>query len=297
MPNWHWAQTLEDAARVKVFSGGACNIRDSSGALLRNSERDTVNDWLTRRSVLFYDPQIHPDTHGCEYEYEVHHRLEQAARSASQITLFEVSPHTFCGVTSIEIAVEVFSLEKPTIIFFSDGHEDRDLMPIHSKDGYPLFAPRGLNDSPEAMRAHLDEMVKNANRMRQYLMLFAEKLGALTISFSDRAYEGDIVIRSDHMDAARLFEAVVHSANGKRTNVNFIGGEETRDERGVPRMKLPDNLREMQLRAYLDQYVDEGNELRRAICKLVHINVFMRVVFTQEATIHALDNLLRYRNL
>lgn len=297
MPAWKWAQSLETARQVKVFSGGACNIRDASGALLRNSERDKVNDWLTQRGVLFYDPQIHPDTHGCEYDYDVHHRLEQAARSAAGVNLFEVSPHTFCGVTSIEVAVEVFSLEKPTIIFFSDGHDDIDLMPAHSPSGYPLFVPKGLRDSQAAMRSHYNEMIKNANRMRQYLLLFAEQLGALTLSFSERAYEGDIVIRPDHVDAARLFEAVVHAASGKRTNVNFLGGAAARDERGVPKMVIPENPPEMIMRAYLDQYVDEGNELRQAICKLVHINVFMRVVFTQEAAIHALDNLLRYRNI
>jgi len=34
------------------------------------------------------------------------------------------------------------------------------------------------------------------------------------------------------------------------------------------------------MRALLDQYVDEGNELRRSIAELVSINVFVRVVYT-----------------
>ena len=51
------------------------------------------------------------------------------------------------------------------------------------------------------------------------------------------------------------------------------------------------------LNRLLDQYVDEGNELRKAIAELVHVNVFTRVVYTQKSAILALEELLRIKNL
>lgn len=297
MKKWNLPQDLESARKVQVFSGGACNIRDAQGTLLRNRERDAINDWLTSKGLLFYDPQIHPDTHGTEYDYEIHQPMEIAARSAAVINIFEISPRTFGGGTSMEVAIDEFRRGQPTIIFFSDGNDDRDVLPAHSPDGYPLFVPYGINVNPEAQRAHYDEMIKNANRMRQYLIRFAEQLTALTITFNETSYEGDIVITPERIHAVELFTAVVRAASGKRSNVNFTGGAAARDSKGYPRFIAPDNPREVELRAYLDRYVDEGHELRRAICQLVHINVFVRVVYTQSAVIHVLESLLRYKNL
>ncbi|MBZ0303382.1 MAG: hypothetical protein K8J31_26805 [Anaerolineae bacterium] len=45
--------------------------------------------------------------------------------------------------------------------------------------------------------------------------------------------------------------------------------------------------------ALLDQYVDEGNALRRSIAELVGVTVFTRVVYTQRSAIMALDEVLR----
>ncbi|MDX1992293.1 MAG: hypothetical protein SF029_07885 [bacterium] len=292
---WNVAQTHDDARNVVVFSGGACNVLSRDGQLLRNSERDHINAWLTRNNILFFDPQIHPDTHGCEYDYDIHHHLEVTAREASQLNLLEVSPRTFGGVTSLEIAVEEFRMDKPTVIFFSDGNNDRDLMPAHSRDGYPLFMPQINRENETSLMAHYTELIKNANRMRQYLMLFAEKLGALTVTFTESTYEGDIVITPYRMHAADLFHAVVRAAAGKRANVNFTGGDHARDSKGNPLFLAPKKPREVELRAFIDQYIDEGNALRRAICQLVHINVFVRVVFTQDAAVTALTGLLKYK--
>jgi hypothetical protein len=51
------------------------------------------------------------------------------------------------------------------------------------------------------------------------------------------------------------------------------------------------------MQALLDQYVDEGNELRRSIAELISITVFTRVVFTQRSAILALDEVLRARGI
>jgi len=297
MPQWNLIQSLDEIGKVQVFSGGASNIVDAEGKLVRNVERDEINNWLTKQGLHFYDPQIHPSTHGREYDYEVDHKLEVACRRESLINIYEMSPRTFGGVTSMEIAIDEFRFEQPTIIFFSDGKQNRDVIPVHSKEGYPLFEPYGIGKNEAATRTHYKEMIKNANRMRKYLMLFAVELQALSVTFGKEAYEGDVVITPHRMHAAEIFEALVKAASGERVMVNFTGGEAAVDKHGNPIYIAPENPRPIQMISLLDQYVDDGNALRKAISELVKINVFSRVVYTQRAAVNALIDLLRVKGL
>lgn len=294
---WSLTTEIEKAHLTQVFSGGACNILDEQGRLLRNTERDPINDWLTSQKVIFFDPQIHPDSHGVEYDYVVHHPLEVAARKAATINLYEVSPHTFGGITSLEIASDHFRWQEPTVIYYSDGDPDKDEIPAHSRKGHPLFTPRGIYSNDEAMRAHYREFIKNANNMRKYLMRFAREMDSLTVTFGDRAYEGDIIISPDRMHAVDMFKAVVNASSGKRVIVNFTGGEKAQDERGNPVVTLSENPPEVQMRAMLDQYIDEGNALRRAIAELIEISVYVRVVYTQKSVMQALQEVLKIKGL
>ena len=70
---------MVNVSQTQVFSGGACNILNVDGVLLRNTERDPINEWLTEMDLWLFDPQIHPDTHGEEYDYRKHFPLEVAA--------------------------------------------------------------------------------------------------------------------------------------------------------------------------------------------------------------------------
>ncbi len=290
--NWKLVQHMDQIDDIVVFSGGACNIRGADGELLRNRERDDINDWLSRNDILFYDPQIHPDTHGTHYEFDIHQPLEVAARHKAKINLFEISPRTFGGSTALEIAVDEFRYGDPTIIFFSDGNFRQDVIPAHSSDGYPLFIPHSMYQNDTTRMTHYREFVKAANRMRKYFMKFAEDLQALTVTFGSETFDGDIIITPTRMHAADLFRAVVKSASGQRTMVNFIGGSETRDENGYPIFTAPESPLQADLMTLLDQYTDEGNALRREVAELVRINVFSRVVYTQRAAIDALRDLL-----
>ena len=297
MSKWKLVSSAEEASKTVVFSGGASNIVDAQGNLIRNAERDKINDWISEQGVFLYDPQIHPDTHGREYDYEIDHKLELAARKAARIKVYEVSPRTFGGVTALEIAVDEFKIDQPSIIFFSDGNHQQDVIPLHSSEGYPIFVPHIITENQQAIQAHYKELIKNANRMRRYLMLFAQEMSTLTVTFGEQSYLGDITITPDRMHAADLFCAVVDAAAGKRVTVNFTGGQAARDEKGNPLLIAPDNPPEAQLYAWLDQYVDEGNALRKAICELVRITVFVRVVYTQSAVINALEDLMRVKGL
>lgn len=265
--------------------------------MLRNQERDAINDWLTEKDIVMYDPQIHPETHGVEYNYPVHYHLEMAARKAAKLDLYEISPRTFGGITSLEVAADHFVEREPIVIYFSDGDPTQDKIPAHSSKGYPFFVPDGINESELAMKAHYKEFVKNANNMRRHMVNVAREMHSLTVTFGSHSSGGDIVISPERMHAADLFRAVVRASAGQRTIVNFTGSAEIRDEYGYPQMIVPENPRELVMKALLDQYLDEGNALRRAIAELVEISVFVRVVYTQKSAILALEELLKIKGL
>lgn len=292
MANWTITQELEKAYLTQVFSGGACNILDEEGNLLRNSERDAINDWLSEQNILFFDPQVHPETHGVEYEFEKHAALEIAARAAAKLNLYEISPRTFGGITSLEIAADHFQWHEPMVIYYSDGSDGVDRVPDYSKYGHPLFVPYGIHSSEKADLAHYQEMQKNANNMRKYLLHFATQMKTLTVTFADTHYPGEIVITPDRMHAAEIFEAVVKAASGKRVYVHFPPKRTARDSAGNPLFVCPERPPKRELYALLDQYIDEGNDLRKRIAELVCVNVFVRIVYTQSSAKLALDELL-----
>ena len=293
---WSVTTELSKAGLTQVFSGGACNVLDESGRLLRNQERDAINDWLTSQRVTFFDPQIHPSTHGVEYSFPKHFKVELAARDAAKVNLYEVSPHTFGGITSLEIAHDHFRKHEPMVIYFSDGDPDADRLPAYSDEGYPLFEPKGIT-TPAAMKAHYKEFIKNANHMRRFVMAYAERRRELTAMLDRDVRPRDVVITPSRMHAVDLFRAVVKAASGERVEVNFQGDKSLRDEQGNPRMIVPEDPPEAEMKALLDQYVDEGSELRKEIARLVEISVFVRVVFTQRAAKHALEELLKIRGI
>jgi hypothetical protein len=297
MAIWKITQEISKAHLTQVFSGGACNILSADGTLLRNSERDSINEWLSERGITLFDPQIHPDTHGEEYDYNIHAPLEIAAREGAKINLYEISPRTFGGITSLEIAVDRFRAKEPMVIFFSDGKSNEDKIPESSQLGHPLFVPYGIHASERASRAHYKEMIKNANNMRRYLMHFAREINNLTVTFGTSYTARDIVVTSDRMHAADIFQAIVRATNGERVYVHFPLPETRRDEKGNPLFAAPEDPMDVEMHALLDQYVDEGNELRRRISELVGVNVFIRIVYTQRSAILALEELLILKKL
>ncbi|NJL94589.1 MAG: hypothetical protein HC915_13125 [Anaerolineae bacterium] len=294
---WKIVNDMEHIQSTQVFSGGACNVLDAQGQLLRNAERDRINDWLTEYNITFFDPQIHPDTHGEEYNFEKHHPLEMEARSVAKINLYEVSPRTFSGITSFEIAADHFRWNEPMVLYFSDGSHESDHIPAHSQLGHPLFVPEGIHTNERAMRAHYAEFVKNGNNMRKYLVRMARETHSLTVTFEERVHTGDIMVSPERMHAAEMFRAMVMASSGQRVIVNFSGGPKARDAAGNPLFILPIFPPQVEMRALLDQYVDEGNALRRAIAELIKISVFTRVVYTQRAAILAMEELLRVKRI
>ncbi len=292
MKHWLMPKTIDTADTVKVFSGGACNILDIDGNLIRNLERDDINDWLTTQGIMFFDPQIHPDTHGTEYIFEVHYPMEQAARKNSKVHLYEISPNTFGGVTALEIASSLFHYNHPKIIYFSDGSSRTDRIPPHSREGYPLFMPHGLHSQEAITKAHYREMIKNAASMRKYLIKFAEDLDSLTINFSNQSFDGDVVITPDQIHAVDMFQAMVDASSGKRTTMVFSDDEKYCDDKGNPIFVAPEDPAPEELKYWVDTYYEEGNLLRRRLCNLIRVNVYLRIVFTHDIAIQEMRNIL-----
>ena len=128
-------------------------------------------------------------------------------------------------------------------------------------------------------------------------MRFARDLPNLTVSFSRVSTDRDIVIMPDRMHAADIFEAVVRALRGERMFVHFSSEITEQDRNGNPTFTCPENPAEYELHAWLDQYVDAANALRRRIAELVNVNVYVRVVYTQAAAIEALDELIQLSNV
>jgi len=295
---WSVTSEMKRVHLTQVFSGGACNIMNENAILVRNTERDRINDWITEQKILFFDPQIHPDTHGVDYDYALHHPLELGARTAARVNLYEISPYTFGGITSLEIAIDHLRRREPTVIYYSDGEPDRDNLPPHSKDGYPLFRPRGINHNPHARFAHYREFRKVGRLMRRFMIDLAHELDTLTVTFGDDdARKGDVLISPYRLHAVDMFKAAIKAADGERVFVNFAGGDNMRDEKGLPLFVLPEEPNETRLDTLLDQYVDEGCELRKAIAELVEIGVYLRVVYTQRSAIVALDEMFKAKSI
>lgn len=290
---WSVTEELLRVHLTQVFSGGACNIIDAQGKLTRNYERDRINDWITEQGIVFFDPQIHPDTHGYEYDYLKHHPLEIAARQAAKVNLYEISPHTFGGITALEIAIDHIQRREPTVIYYSDGDPNKDQFPPH-RNGNPLFEPLGIHTSETARKAHYREFRKIGTHMRRYIIHLARELDTLTVTFGEEARKGDTLITPGRIHAVDMFTAAVKAADGERVILNFSGDASTRDEMGMPMFMLPEHPNEIHLTALIDQYIDEGCQLRKAIADLVQIGVFLRVVYTQKSAILALDEMLKY---
>lgn len=166
------------ADKTAVFSGGMSNFVDPTGKLVRNKTRDELNQWLNSQGIYFYDPQIHPDTHGRNYNYDVDGPAEKAARAAAKVLIYQIGSETQSIGTSFEILTDVAAGRK-VIVWFSGPLEK----------GKPIFAPFGLEQLPvirngfghskkveqhPAVTAQLAEFKKGGTQVRKELIAFLE---------------------------------------------------------------------------------------------------------------------------
>lgn len=171
-----WKRLLmgaDEAVNTVVFSGGACNIITADGKKARNTGRDELNAWLDTLDVAFFEPQIHEDTHGRGYDYDIDGPAEQAARKAAKVTLYELAPDTMGGVTCLEVLRDAMS-GKTVVIWLSGDKFDAK--------GRPVFAPNIYVATTEDLAAvHLGQYVENGTKLRQNLLAFTKGLPNVTV--------------------------------------------------------------------------------------------------------------------
>ncbi len=164
--------TGDKANQTVVFSGGACNALNDDGMLVRNTTRDGLNAWLDQLEIKFYDPQIHPDSHGREYVYEVDGPGEQAARAAAKVTLYQLGDETLGAVTAMEIVRDALSGKK--VVLWLSGSKDEKKR--------PQFKPAGkLASEDKVVTAALAEYVKAGTNVRKNLVAFLSGLSNVKI--------------------------------------------------------------------------------------------------------------------
>jgi len=123
------AEMMQDGVTPLLFTGGACNLQDLNGPV-RNPGRDLLAAWLNDMGFSYFDPQIHPSTHGREYIWGIDGPQEKLARAKSKLRVYEITATTIAAMTMLEIMDDA-RLGKTSIAWFNEGH---------------IFSPIGLGD-------------------------------------------------------------------------------------------------------------------------------------------------------
>ena len=161
------SEMMETGTVPRIFAGGACNVQAHEGPI-RNPGRDPLHTWLDEQGWSYYDPQIHPSTHGRDYVWGIDGPQEKKARVEAELRIYEITSTTIASVTMLEILDDA-RRTLPSIVWFNRGK---------------TFAPIGLGQrdelkSNEALRrrvgetvhSHLVAYVNAGNQLRNELPL------------------------------------------------------------------------------------------------------------------------------
>lgn len=136
-----------------IFTGGACNIQAPKGPI-RNPGRDPLAKWLDAHNWSYFDPQIHPVTHGRDYKWEIDGPQETRARELAHLRIYEITDKTIGAVSALEIMDDARRGRK-SIVWFNEGQ---------------TFAPIGLGDRDELKQ---NEVLKKEVGNLAYSHLYA----------------------------------------------------------------------------------------------------------------------------
>lgn len=149
------SEMMQNGEKPLLFTGGACNIQDVSGPM-RNPGRDPLAAWLDEQGWSYFDPQIHPSTHGRDYVWGIDGPQEKRAREDAKLRIYEITTTTISAVTMLEIMDDARRNLK-SIVWFNGGNN---------------FAPIGLGDrdallNNHTLRQHVGEMIYS--HLRAYI--------------------------------------------------------------------------------------------------------------------------------
>lgn len=137
------SEMMQAGAVPLLFTGGACNVPGADGPG-RNPGRDFLARWLDHQGWSYFDPQIHPSTHGREYLWPIDRPQEVAAREKAKLRIYEITSTTISAISMLEIMDDARH-GRTSIVWFNGGRS---------------FAPIGLGDrerirSDESLRKRL----------------------------------------------------------------------------------------------------------------------------------------------
>ncbi|MCP4698131.1 MAG: hypothetical protein GY862_14955 [Gammaproteobacteria bacterium] len=142
------SEMMQEAGIIpELFTGGACNIQSYTGPI-RNPGRDWLAAWLDEKGVSYFDPQIHPSTHGREYVWGIDGPQEKRARERAKLRIYEITAETISAITMLEIMDDARA-GRTSIVWYNGGK---------------IFAPLGIGDHDqlkknEALKRNVGNMV------------------------------------------------------------------------------------------------------------------------------------------
>lgn len=131
------SEMMQTGIKPQLFTGGACNIQGPHGPE-RNPGRDPLARWLDQHRWSYYDPQIHPSTHGRDYIWGIDGPQEKKAREQAKLRVYEITATTIAAVTMLEIMDDA-RVGRKSLVWYNDGK---------------TFAPIGLGDRDEIKNNH-----------------------------------------------------------------------------------------------------------------------------------------------
>jgi hypothetical protein len=113
------SEMMQEGVTPLLFTGGASNIQDTNGPI-RNPGRDPLAAWLDEQGWPYFEPQIHPSTHGREYVWGIDGPQEKKAREIAKLRVYEITATTIAAVTMFEIMDDA-RRGRYSIVWFNDG--------------------------------------------------------------------------------------------------------------------------------------------------------------------------------
>lgn len=161
------SEMMEAGETPLLFTGGACNIQGLRGPI-RNPGRDPLARWLDEHGWSYFDPQVHPSTHGRDYIWGIDGPQEKKARHQAKLRVYEITSTTIAAVTMLEIMDDART-GRLSIVWFNDGLK---FAPIGLGDHDQLKNNRMLRQKVgETVYQHLLAYVKAGRQLRNELVL------------------------------------------------------------------------------------------------------------------------------
>ena len=285
---------LHDLGIPFVFSGGACNQRGQNSNLIYNPTRDRINSNLNHFGMPFFDPQIW----GREYDPKLDGDAEKYALEHAAVSLFQISPFSFGGVSVLEMFRHQFSRpDAPRVIYFSQDHSRNKV----------TFNPRG-NDE-QSQLAHYKDAVKAANSIRReflttikqeglFLSAIADGSAGIITTNSEEEYQPagieTIEITPYNIHASDLIDAYIKAKQGGTVVVQFSDASADSPKIFAPELNGNTTSNVVNyVQTLTADYKQQGDIIRRLVLDCIPQSIATKFTFSKITAIEELDHYIQ----